>query len=78
MKLLHNPTSNNLEIKYKGIMYSIPAMGKLKVEDDIAMYWKTQIHNFLKITNIGEDEEIIPATSSLIEEVPTKTTKKSK
>lgn len=50
---LHNPTKNKIEIKYKGVDYSIDAGKSSQLDDEVATHWVTKIHQFLLVIPNG-------------------------
>ena len=60
MKLLQNPTDNDITIIYKAPKsYTIKAGGELEVDDDVARFW-LKLHPFLFISKIEKKIEVEP------------------
>lgn len=57
-KKITNPTNEEISIQYKGVVYTIPALGSIKILDEAAVYWKTMIHSFVQVE---EESEVEPA-----------------
>lgn len=46
---LHNPHSEDCTITFKGKSYTVSAGETVEIPEDVATYWKNQIHKFLEI-----------------------------
>lgn len=54
---IKNPTSSNIEVLINGTEYKLPADGELLgVNEDVAKYWKDNLHNFLILENENKVE----------------------
>lgn len=62
-----NPTGKELEIMYKGIVYSIPANGQTNLPDEVASHWKEHIHQFIELK---DDSVKAPAKKEVAEVAP--------
>ncbi len=47
--ILRNPTDSDLTIKFNGIEYSLGANAEKEIPDDVAVYWRTKLHQFLQV-----------------------------
>lgn len=63
--ILRNPTDNRIEVQIDGKQYHIEAQGKITLPDDVAVYWKTYIHQFLKV----DGEKVIAKEEAEVEDV---------
>ncbi len=72
-----NPTENDITIQYEGVHYTCPAKGSISIPEDVATYWKKQLHNFMIL---GESQVVAPVVEQKIEEkeVEVKSAKKTK
>ena len=52
-----NPIDKAITVSIEGKTYSVEAKGTIEVEEGHAEYWKTKLHNFLFIEEIGVKEE---------------------
>lgn len=82
MKVI-NPTNESIAILYKGVDYVCEANDSAVVPDEVAIYWKTMIHNFVQlesesiVTSKVEEKEVEQA-ELVQEEKPVKKVVKAK
>lgn len=61
MKVI-NPTDKTISILYKGVTYTVEAEGeKSGIPEAAATYWKTMIHQFIKVEEDGAVTNTIPS-----------------
>lgn len=78
MKILTNPSKQDVRIRFKGLDYEIPANGKLAVSEELSAFW-LNVHAFLQVN----DEQVKLPEVPVAKPVPVvveekKTSKKSK
>lgn len=76
MKVI-NPTDKDLQIQYKGDVYSVKANDSVNVPSDVAEYWKSMIHNFLQVEEESE-QKTSPETEIDSKKAKTSTKKTTK
>lgn len=69
MKKLTNPTESQIVVKILGDEYTLEANGSIEVSDDVANYWKNNLHSFLGISEVStkteeKSEEVKPKKES--------------
>ncbi len=53
--ILFNPTENHIKVQIFGVEYEIEPKGKSRdIPEEVAIYWRTKLHNFLIV---GESKE---------------------
>lgn len=72
---IENPHTEDVFMILNGETFTIPAMTSRVLPREVAEHWKTDIHSFLIITEIGTVKEDVKETAS-VEEVEKKVTKK--
>ena len=53
MKIITNPTSSTVKIKFEGVEYSVEPKSFVEVSDTVARFWKAQ-HAFLEVSDKSE------------------------
>lgn len=71
-----NQTKDKLTIKYKGVEYSVDGEDAVDVPDEVATYWKNNIHQFIAVETVKVVEE--KETQSTEEKQEKETKEKSK
>lgn len=47
--ILKNPTNAELAIKFNGIEYTLPGYDQKEFPNEVAVYWRTKLHQFLEV-----------------------------
>lgn len=77
-----NPTESPIEIQYRGVVYHLDAGESKAILDEAAIYWRTNIHNFVTLEDVNTDapvttettvEEEAPIEAPVEEDVPEET-----
>ena len=68
MKII-NPTSEEISIQYKGIVYTIPPLSSVSnISGEVATYWKTMIHEFIQVSEDVVVQDVIPEPKEVVTE----------
>ena len=51
---VYNPHSEDLSIQYLGVVYSLKAGETKALPEEVALYWKEHIHNFLELSEVED------------------------
>lgn len=69
-----NPTKQEIEVIIEGVIYVLPASGKLaNVPEKHAFYWKNNLHSFLEVV---EDVKIVEKKEVEVKSEPVEVIKK--